>query len=154
MLAIAISPFCRGSKTLSPWPNVFCSSSICRSHALVIRLRRMRIARSLALAEETGLDTGLASSRVESRPINCRPLWVWWSHPQSEDAGEVEADVYVVDGEERGVLANDRVEETDEAGDGLRAVLRRRRPVVRREEGVNGWKRDEVRIMIYLQNLG
>jgi hypothetical protein len=78
---------------------------------------------------------------------------VWWSHPQSEDAGEVEADVYVVDGDERGVLeANDRLDETDEAGDELRAVLRRRRPVVRRDEGVNGWKRDEVRVMMYCEN--
>jgi hypothetical protein len=34
--------------------------------------------------------------------------------------------VYVVDGEDRGVLeANERAEEIDELGDGLRAVLRR-----------------------------
>jgi hypothetical protein len=57
--------------------------------------------------------------------------------------------VYVVDGEDRGVLeANERAEEIDELGDGLRAVLRRRSPVVRRADGVNGWKRDEVRMLM------
>lgn len=110
----------------------------------------MRIARSLDLADETGLDAGLASSKVESRPISCRPLWVWWSHPQSEDAGEVDADVKVVDGDERGVEANEFLfDDAADDGDGLRAVLRRRRPEVRSDEGVNGSNRDEVRIMMY-----
>jgi len=72
-----------------------------------------------------------------------RPLWCW-SQPQSDEAGEVAAEVYPVDGEERGAVeANERAEEMDELGDGERAVLRRRRPVVRREVVVNGWKRED-----------
>jgi len=145
---MTISPFCLGSKTRSPWPKARCSSSNLKSQALVILLRRINNARSLALAEEMGFEAGLGSSRAESRPIRWRPLW-WWSQPQSEDAGEVDAEVYVVDGEDRGVLeANERAEEIDELGDGLRAVLRRRSPVVRRADGVNGWKRDEVRMLM------
>ena len=57
--------------------------------------------------------------------------------------------MYVVDGEDLGVLeAKERAEEMDELGDGLRTVLRRRRPVVRSADGVNGWKRDEVRMLM------
>jgi hypothetical protein len=44
--------------------------------------------------------------------------------------------------------AKERVEEIDELGEGFRTVLRRLRPVVRREDGVNGWKRDEVRMVM------
>jgi hypothetical protein len=56
----------------------------------------------------------------------------------------------VVLGEERGVVleAKERADEMEELGEGERAVFSRRRPVVRRAEGVNGWKREEVRILV------
>jgi hypothetical protein len=47
-------------------------------------------------------------------------------------------------GEDRGVEATERTEETDadEVGEAENAVLRRRSPEVRRDGGENGWKRD------------
>jgi hypothetical protein len=99
MLAMTISPFCLGSNTLILCPNILCSSSSLTSHRLATTLLlRSNIALNLALAdvEKEAFDDGLmtSSSKAESKPIRCKPFeWCTSPQPQSEDAGDVEAEV-------------------------------------------------------------
>jgi hypothetical protein len=82
--------------------------------------------------------TGTRPSIVSQSPMFGDPMWLLSGEPVATDADE---------GERWGVLApelhlKERLDEAEE--DGLKAVLRRRRPEVLREEGANGWNREDM----------
>jgi len=166
MPAMVTSPLRRGSKTANWGPKARRSSSISQSHD-DHRRRRISSARSLAAPDERRCmvlrgvanrpDTAVAGTaagteKKTSSSTTASSVRGWSEQPHSDmdsngDAVPVEERL---DGAERGLKVSsvkDRTLETaDDVVDGLKAVLSRRRLLVRSAEGVKAGKR-ELRIV-------
>jgi hypothetical protein len=150
ILAMAISPFLVGSKTILLSPNCISSSNL-TSHLLTTALLLlMRRALSLDLPKSFEIrmipnPVGASREAMASKPImigdpNSAP-----PNPQSDSRGEEVPVEEHEDGAERGVLSLKdlllRTEELVVEEEEEKAVLRRRRELVRRGEDVNDWSR-------------
>jgi hypothetical protein len=89
------------------------------------------------------------SSTTASRASGGREWWPPWSeqpHSESESKGEAVPVEDRLEGAERGLKVSsvkERALETEDEAEGEKAVLRRRRELVRRAEGVKAGKREE-----------